>query len=154
LIVRPAPGEVGAFQVLDGHHRWRVLERLGHAEARCVVWDVDDAGALMLLATLNRLQGSDDPRRRANLVAELQERHGRSLSELAKLLPDARDDLVKLLQTREPPPSPAPPPTLADMPVAVHFFLTAAQKRALESVLEKIGGAREAALMTLVEGHS
>ncbi len=154
LIVRPAPGEAGAFEVLDGHHRWKVLERLEHAEARCVVWEVDDAQALMLLATLNRLQGSDDPRRRAALVAELHECHGKELGELAKLLPDGREDLLKLLQTREPPPRPAPPPALADMPVAVHFFLTARQKQSLEAALEKIGGTREAALMTLVEGHS
>src|SRR5688572_22465461 len=54
LIVRPHPSEEGRFQVLDGHHRLLVLRDLGHAEARCDIWDVNDREAKLLLATLNR----------------------------------------------------------------------------------------------------
>src|SRR3989442_1264884 len=71
LVVRPHPDEPGKYQVLDGHHRVAVLRDLGHTEARCDVWQVDDREAKLLLATLNRLQGQDLPRRRAQLLHEL-----------------------------------------------------------------------------------
>ena len=45
LIVRPHPRERGKSEVLDGHHRIRVLRGLGHTEARCDVWAVDDREA-------------------------------------------------------------------------------------------------------------
>ncbi|NJL30774.1 MAG: ParB N-terminal domain-containing protein [Phycisphaerales bacterium] len=84
IIVRPYPqanlanGETaqGHYQLLDGHHRVRALRELGRTTARCVVWEVDDAQALELLATLNRLQGKDDPRARAALVDDWQQRCG------------------------------------------------------------------------------
>src|SRR5213594_4096924 len=71
LVVRPHPEVPGKYQVLDGHHRVAVLRDLGHTEARCDVWQVDDREAKLLLATLNRLQGQDAPARRAQLLHEL-----------------------------------------------------------------------------------
>jgi ParB-like chromosome segregation protein Spo0J len=151
LIVRPAPGEPRARQVLDGHHRWRALERLGHRSAMCMLWDVDDEQALVLLATLNRLEGADDPHRRSRLLGELVDRYGRSAAELARLVPETAQRLNKLAVLRRPCPAPSPPPSLEDMPRAVHFFLLPADRRRLESVLRRIGGSREQALMTLIE---
>ena len=84
LIVRPHPQDVAAFEVLDGHQRLSVLRRLGHDEATCYVWPCDDATALVLLATLNRLEGEDVPALRSALLAEL-----------AGLLP--KEDLALLL---------------------------------------------------------
>ncbi len=54
VVVRPHPEEPGRYQVLDGHHRVEILRELGHKEARCDVWQVDDREAKLLLATLNR----------------------------------------------------------------------------------------------------
>lgn len=71
LVVRPHPQLAGHFQTLDGHQRVVVLPRLGFADALCYVWPCDDATALLLLATLNRLEGQDDPRLRAELLREL-----------------------------------------------------------------------------------
>jgi hypothetical protein len=86
LVVRPHPTEAGSFQVLDGHQRRRILQRLGHERATCYVWPCDDETALLLLATLNRLEGQDDPRLRAELLRRLSELS--SPDELALLLPD------------------------------------------------------------------
>ena len=72
LVVRAHPTEPGKYQVLDGHHRVGVLRELGHTEARCDVWDVDDREAKLLLGTLNRLEGQDQPLRRAQLLHELE----------------------------------------------------------------------------------
>src|SRR5881397_1963689 len=94
LVVRPHPEEPGRFQVLDGHHRVEILRELGHADARCDVWDVNDREAKLLLATLNRLQGQDLPIRRAQLIHELLGEM--SLDDLAGLLPESDKQLEEL----------------------------------------------------------
>ncbi|MHB1158117.1 MAG: ParB/RepB/Spo0J family partition protein [Phycisphaerales bacterium] len=147
-----------AYQVLDGHHRWKALERLGHTHAACVVWEADDAEALVLLATLNRLQGQDDPRKRAALVGELHEKFGKTARELGRLLPDAGEDLKKLLEMgKEVRLPPLKKVDEADLPVGVFFFLDGAQREKLDEALERMGGprtprtTREEALMMMVE---
>jgi len=87
LVVRPHPEEAGAYQLLDGHQRWQVLKHLGHEDALCYVWPCDDQTALALLATLNRLEGQDDPLKRAELLQELAELA--SPEELAQVLPES-----------------------------------------------------------------
>jgi ParB-like chromosome segregation protein Spo0J len=86
LVVRQHPDEPGKYQVLDGHHRVAILRDLGHTEARCDVWEVNDREARLLLATLNRLSGQDQPRKRAELIHELLGEM--SLDDLAGLLPE------------------------------------------------------------------
>lgn len=71
LIVRPDPDRVGHYQILDGHQRDGVVRDLGWTEVDCYVWPCDDEGALLLLSTLNRLRGEDEPHRRAELLTEL-----------------------------------------------------------------------------------
>jgi ParB-like chromosome segregation protein Spo0J len=94
LIVRPHPDEPGKFQVLDGHHRVAILRDLGHREARVDIWLVDDREAKLLLATLNRLQGQDQPLRRAELIHELLGEM--SVDDLAGLLPETDKQLEEL----------------------------------------------------------
>src|SRR5882762_2062798 len=94
VVVRPHPDETGKYQVLDGHHRVQVLRDLGHTEARCDVWEVDDREAKLLLATLNRLQGQDLPRRRAQLLHELLGET--SAGDLAGLLPESEKQIEEL----------------------------------------------------------
>jgi ParB-like chromosome segregation protein Spo0J len=94
LVVRPHPEEPGRFQVLDGHHRVAILRELGHTEARCDIWEVDDREARLLLATLNRLQGQDLPIRRAQLIHELLGEM--SVGDLAGLLPESDAQLEEL----------------------------------------------------------
>jgi ParB-like chromosome segregation protein Spo0J len=96
LVVRPLGQK---YQVLDGHHRVAILRDLGHTEARCDVWDVDDREAKLLLATLNRLEGQDQPIRRAQLIHELLGEMG--MEDLAGLLPESDrqlEDLHSLLE--------------------------------------------------------
>lgn len=89
LVARPHPDRVGEWQLLDGHQRVEVLRRLGHRDAVVFPWPCDDATALILLATINRLEGEDVPAKRAELLADLT---GLMPAEaLAQLLPeDAR----------------------------------------------------------------
>lgn len=145
VIVRP--GGAG-YQIIDGHHRVQALRQLGRDQARCEVWEVDDREALVLLATLNRLEGADDPKKRGALIGALRETA--ALPDLSKLLPEETGRLAALAMLHDaPPPAPLPPEALRDAPVAVTFFVTAGQRRALEHRLKEHGGTRESALLDL-----
>ncbi|TAJ19867.1 MAG: hypothetical protein EPO65_05470 [Dehalococcoidia bacterium] len=86
IVVRAHPELAGDYQIIDGAQRSGALRLLGHAEATCFLWPCDDATALLLLATLNRLHGEDLPYRRAELLAELEALVPRDL--LSSLLPE------------------------------------------------------------------
>lgn len=145
LVVRPLDGAADGprYQVLNGHHRLAVLRQLGHERVRCEVWEVDDREALLLLATLNRLEGRDDPLRRATLLARLSEGATEpDLTKLARLLPEDRAALDRALAlAREPLPLPVPP---GESPAAfkpMTFFLTSAEHETVGRALRAAGGA-------------
>ena len=94
IVVRPFPDEPGQFEILDGHHRIDILRELGHTEARCDVWNVDDREAKLLLATLNRLEGQDLPIKRAQLIHELLGEM--NLGDLSGLLPETDKQIEEL----------------------------------------------------------
>ncbi len=94
VVVRPHPEEPERFEILDGHHRIEILRELGHDEARCDVWQVDDREAKLLLGTLNRLEGQDVPVRRAQLIHELLAEL--SPGDLAGLLPETDKQIEEL----------------------------------------------------------
>lgn len=145
IIVRPI-GE--RYQILDGHHRVLVLKQLGHTSVNGVIWQADDQQALLLLATLNRMRGEDDPRKRAALLANL--RQSMDIKELAERLPEDRQRVQKMLALHAAPPSPKPPTPMNQMPVSLHFFLLPHERRAVEKKLREQGGARESALLKLL----
>ncbi len=132
---RKDPRPRGRYQILNGHHRARVLRDLGHTHARCDVWEVDDDEARVLLATLNRLEGRDDPTARALLVAHLAE--GRSAADLARLLPEPPDAVERLLRLAAPPPEPVDPADVAPLPRPMTFFLTEEQHAAVVEALRE-----------------
>jgi ParB/RepB/Spo0J family partition protein len=70
------------FVLIDGYKRVRALKRLGHDTARATRWQVEEVDALLLERGLRR--GSEDALDQAWLLAELQERFGWSLEELAR----------------------------------------------------------------------
>jgi len=135
LVVRVHPVRAGCYQILNGHHRKKVLEQLGYGEAECVVWDVSDEDALMLLATLNRLNGEDDPKGRAVLLTQLAGRFDRE--SLLKQVPETRGQLEKMLSVAgrcklvE-------PPVVGEMPEAMVFFVNREQRGKIEEGLGKV----------------
>jgi len=141
LIVRPHPEQPGKYQVLDGHHRLAILRELGHGQARCDVWRVDDREARLLLATLNRLEGQDVPVRRAALIHELLGEM--SLDDLAGLLPETDRQLEDLHALLEFPAEEIA--ALLDeqaeeeekvLPRVISFVVTADQEQVIEQAVE------------------
>ncbi len=148
LIVRRMHGDDRSprYQILDGHHRAIALRRLGKDPARCEVWDANDEQAAMLLLTLNRLRGEDDPHRRGELLTALSLTF--EMDELESMLPDNRERIERLMALTQPPPSAPPLETeLPAVPRALTFFLDEAAYRATVKALGAIDSNRAAALL-------
>jgi ParB-like chromosome segregation protein Spo0J len=94
LVVRTHPNDKDSYQLLDGHQRVEVLKRAGHHDALCFLWECDDATALRLVATLNRLEGAEVPTKRARLISELASIM--PTNRLAELLPESSGQIGKL----------------------------------------------------------
>jgi ParB/RepB/Spo0J family partition protein len=135
IVVRPHPDETAdKFQIINGHHRVKALERLGRKEADCVVWDVDDEQTAVLLTTLNRLAGSDTLAKKIELLKKLTERMG--TAQLAKLLPQTAKQIERLTNLK-----------LNSVPVKLNaesfavplvFFVTKQQQGVIENALSSV----------------
>jgi hypothetical protein len=147
IIDREAPRQRGiAYQILDGHHRAIVLRRLGHSTARCELWaDIDDDAARVLLLTLNRLRGEDDPAKRGGLLEGLS--HTLPPDDLARLLPEDAARIERLMALCRPPPQPLDPPVTENLPQALTFFMSAASRREAVARLRAIDADRNRALL-------
>ena len=122
-----ADWDESTLQVIDGHHRLAVLKKLGHKLIRVDCWgNLTDSETELLLATLNRLEGSDDAERRAELLEHLRRDGGFSPERLAELLPEDGDAIEALELLRNPPPLPK---SLGAMLVPVTLFMTEAQRK-------------------------
>jgi len=95
LTVRPHPTVPYGYILVDGHHRLKVLEALGHTEVECQVQEMSEEAAGLLLLTLNRLRGEDQPRKRAELMESLLPVW--DISTLAELLPESPAEIEGLL---------------------------------------------------------
>ena len=125
----------GRLQILDGHHRLVVLKELGYQKVRVDNWgDLSDAQAQLLVATLNRLQGQDDPDKRGELLAGLQQSLDLSSTELAELLPETQAELEKLLELNDPPAELAEPDS-EQMALPWTVFATVEQIAVIEEAI-------------------
>ncbi|MBN1508723.1 MAG: ParB N-terminal domain-containing protein [Sedimentisphaerales bacterium] len=131
LVVRPHPDRAGCFQIINGQHRCDALRKLGYETADAVIWNVDDAQTAILLATLNRLGGRDSLEKKLTLLRRL--RACMSIPDLAKLLPQTRGQLERLLSRRCL--SPETPGSDSPFSVPVVFFVSEAQQEAIEKAL-------------------
>lgn len=100
IVVRPHPKKEGCFEIINGYHRYRALERIGYRRADCVVWDVDDEQTDVLLTTLNRLVGRDEVGKKAMLLKRLSKKM--KPAELGKLLPQTAKQIERLSEMVEP----------------------------------------------------
>jgi ParB/RepB/Spo0J family partition protein len=100
IVVREHGEREGFFQILNGHHRCRALAELGYSHVDAVVWNVDDEQADILLATLNRLAGTDEPAKKLALLRRLSSRM--APKQLAQLLPQSCRQIKQLIAIKRP----------------------------------------------------
>lgn len=155
IVVRPHPVRGGHFQIINGHHRSRALAKLGYKAADCVVWDIDDEQADILLVTLNRLCGSDELGKKLELLKRLNKRV--ESKELAKLLPQTAKQIERLTNLK----IPSRPAEARGFSNPMIFFVNDAQQGTIEKALslaertqnEKTRAAKRAASLAQIAGE-
>jgi ParB/RepB/Spo0J family partition protein len=153
IVVRPHPEREGHFQIINGEHRYKALAKLGYKTADCIVWDIDDAQTDILLATLNRLGGSDELGKKLNLLKRLNKRM--ESAELAKLLPQTAKQIERLTNLKMPSISETNAKRFLNPMV---FFVNDAQQETIEEALslakesrsEKTKALKRAAALTQI----
>jgi ParB/RepB/Spo0J family partition protein len=131
LLVRPHPDKAGCFQIINGCHRYQALKELRYKTANVVVWNIDDHQTDILLASINRLSGTDVLDKKLELLRKLNSKL--SARELAKLLPATSKQIERLTNLKLPA-TPANIPTNGFAQPMV-FFVTSAQKQKIEKAL-------------------
>ncbi len=134
IIIRPHPQRKGCFQIINGEHRCKALAKLGYKEANSIVWDVNDEQADILLATLNRLTGTDHLDKKLALLRRLNEKI--KADALAKLLPATAKQIERLTNLKIPnQPANISPQSFANPMV---FFLNDDQQQIVESAISLV----------------
>ena len=133
VIVRVHPERAEDYQIINGHHRTKALRELGNSYANCIVWDVDDGEAGVLLATLNRLSGADSIVKRSELVERLSRKI--DAEALASMLPENLKDLQRLKAIAGKTPKPLARHTA--LLNCMVFFLDDQQNRIVEDALKE-----------------
>lgn len=98
VLVRPARGGGGEFQIVAGERRWRAAQRAGLATVPVIVRDVDDETALEI-AIVENVQRSDlNPIEEAQAYRALMERHGRTQEDVAEAVGKSRSHVANVLR--------------------------------------------------------
>jgi ParB family transcriptional regulator, chromosome partitioning protein len=98
ILVRPAPGAPGEYQIVAGERRWRAAQRAGLREAPVVIREFDDGEALEI-AILENVQRSDlNPVDEAAGYRTLIDRFGRTQEGLAQVLGKSRSHVANTLR--------------------------------------------------------
>jgi hypothetical protein len=131
IMVRPHPQRGNYFQIINGEHRCCALAKLGYKTADCIVWDIDDEQTDILLATLNRLGGTDELGKKLELLKRLNKRM--ESGELSKLLPQTAKQIERLTNLKMPS---TPAKTIAKcFSNPMVFFVNDAQQETIENAL-------------------
>jgi len=139
IIVRPCPGKEGFYQIINGHHRCKVLAELGYERAASLVWDIDDEQADIMLTTLNRLGGSDVLDKKLVLLKRLNKRL--AAEKLAGILPQTKGQIERLINLKRPA---LPKITNEDLfAIPMVFFLTGQQQRVVNKALTEAQKSKE-----------
>jgi hypothetical protein len=136
IVVRPHQEKRDYFQIINGHHRCLVLTKLGYKAADCVVWDIDDEQTDILLATLNRLGGTDELGKKLELLKRLNKRM--ESGELSKLLPQTAKQIERLTNLK----MPSMPADAKSFSNPLVFFVNDSQQGVIEKALSSAEGAR------------
>ncbi len=84
----------GKYEILSGNQRLKTLREQGETYVPCFVVDLDEAGAMLLAQTLNRLHGEDDLGLRAELIRTIADKIPQA--DILSLLPETAESLSSL----------------------------------------------------------
>jgi ParB family chromosome partitioning protein len=98
ILVRPAPGAPGEYQIVAGERRWRAAQRAGLRELPIIVRELDDAETLEI-AILENVQREDlNPVEEAGGYKALIDRFGRTQEAVAQVVGKSRSHIANTLR--------------------------------------------------------
>lgn len=98
VVVRPAPGRAGQYEIIAGERRWRAAQMAGLTEVPILVREVDDRVALEL-AIVENVQRSDlNPVEEAMGYQQLIEDHSYTQADLAQVIGKSRSHVANTLR--------------------------------------------------------
>ncbi len=98
ILVRPAPGQPGKYQIIAGERRWRASQRAGLHEMPVIIRDLDDLEVLEI-GIIENVQRSDlNGIEEARAYKVLIERFGRTQDALAQALGKSRSHIANMLR--------------------------------------------------------
>jgi ParB family chromosome partitioning protein len=98
ILVRPAPGEAGQFQIVAGERRWRAAQRAGLREMPVVVREFDDLETLEI-AIIENVQRADlNPIEEAMGYRALVDRFGRTQEDIAQTVGKSRSYIANAMR--------------------------------------------------------
>jgi ParB family chromosome partitioning protein len=134
VVVRPAPGEAGRYEIIAGERRWRAAQRAGLAEIPVIVRDVNDRTALEL-AIIENVQRTDlNPIEEALGYQQLIDDHNYTQADLGQVIGKSRSHVANTLRLLK------LPDVIRDM--LVDGQLSAGHARALVTAADPAGLAK------------
>lgn len=98
ILVRPAPGAAGEYQIVAGERRWRAAQRAGLRDVPIIIRELDDAETLEI-AILENVQREDlNPVEEAGGYKALIERFGRTQEAVAQVVGKSRSHIANTLR--------------------------------------------------------
>jgi ParB family chromosome partitioning protein len=105
IVVRPAPGSPGQYELVAGERRWRATTRLGWKEIPATIREVDDR-TLLVLALVENLQRAElSPLEEAEGFKRLAEEFSLNQQEIAEVVGRDRSTIANSMRLLQLPPS-------------------------------------------------
>ncbi len=98
ILVRPAPGQTGHYQIVAGERRWRAAQKAGLHTVPVIVRDLDDLDVLEIGIIENVQRADLNAIEEARAYRVLQDRFGRTQDVLAKVVGKSRPHIANMLR--------------------------------------------------------
>lgn len=98
ILVRPAPGQTGKYQIIAGERRWRAAQMAGLHQVPVVIRELNDLEALEI-GLIENVQRTDlNPMEEARAYHVLSERFGNTQDTIAKSVSKSRSHIANLMR--------------------------------------------------------
>ncbi len=98
ILLRPAPGAPGRYEIVAGERRWRASQRAGLHDIPAVVQDFDEVEVLEIGIIENVQRADLNPLEEAQGYHALIERFGRTQQEIAEVVGKSRPHIANMLR--------------------------------------------------------
>ncbi len=98
ILVRPAPGQAGHYQIVAGERRWRAAQKAGLHTVPVIIREMDDLDVLEIGIIENVQRADLNPIEEARGYKVLQDRFGRTQDALAQVVGKSRPHIANMLR--------------------------------------------------------